>query len=106
MYEKEYQYDKAIEAIEECRRLGWYPDVCAKFHAEVLAKTDINLAVNYLESSIAADQSLSCLKSILDEYKKKAEKDYKFKPRKAKREDNIEKEQQLRRLAYRYLKKT
>lgn len=105
MYEKEYQYDKAIETIEECRRLGWYPDVCTKFHAEVLAKTDINLAVDYLENSIAADPSLTCLKSILDEYKKKAEKDYKFKPRKAKRGDNSENEQQLRQLAYRYLKK-
>lgn len=105
MYEKEYQYDKAINAIEESRRLGWYPDVCTKIHAEVLAKTDINSAVEYLENSIAADPSLSDLKSTLEEYKKKAEKGYQFKPRKARKEDNTEMEQQLRRLAYRYLKK-
>lgn len=105
MYEKEYQYDKAINAIEESRRLGWYPDVCTKIHAEVLAKTDINSAVEYLENSIAADPSLSGLKSTLEEYKKKAEKGYQFKPRKARKEDNTEMEQQLRRLAYRYLKK-
>ena len=103
MYEKEYQYDKAIKAIEESRRFGWYPDVCTKFHAEVLAKTDINSAVEYLENSIAADPSLFRLKSTLEEYKKKAEKGYKFKPRKMKKEDDTEKEQQLRRLAYRYL---
>lgn len=105
MYEKEYQYGKAIEAIEESRQLGWYPDVCTKFHAEVLAKTDINLAVEYLKNIIAADPSLSGLKSTLEEYKKKAEKGYQFKPRKAIKEDNAEMEQQLRRLAYRYLKK-
>lgn len=103
MYEKEYQYDKAIKAIEESRRFGWYPDVCTKFHAEVLSKTDINSAVEYLENSIAADPSLFRLKSTLEEYKKKAEKGYKFKPRKMKKEDDTEKEQQLRRLAYRYL---
>lgn len=105
IYEKEYQYDKAIEAIEESRRLGWYPDVCTKFHAEVLAKTDINLAVDYLKNSIAADPSLSRIKSTLEEYKKKAEKGYKFKPRKVKREDDSEKEQQIRQLAFRYLRK-
>lgn len=103
MYEKEYQYEKAIEAIEESRRLGWYPDVCTKIHAEVLAKTYINSAVEYLENSIAADPSLSGLKSTLEEYKKKAEKGYQFKPRKARKEDNTEMEQQIRRLAYRYL---
>lgn len=103
LYEKEYQYDKAIEAIEESRRLGWYADVCTKFHAEVLAKTDINAAVEYLQNSIVENPSLPRITSMLEEYKKKAEKGYKFKPRKVKKEDDTEIEQQLRRLAYRYL---
>ncbi len=103
MHEKEYQFDKAIESIEESRRLGWYHDACTKFHAEVLTKIDITLAVDYLKNSIDADPSLFRLKSTLEGYKKKAEKGYKFKPRKNKKEDDAELEQQLHQLACRYI---
>ncbi len=104
LYQKEYQYDKAIEAIEKSRVNGWYCDVCTRIHAEILMKIDINQAVKYLQNSIAADSQLSNLKPTLNEYKEKAAKGYKFKPRKAAHEDNTEIEQQLQQLAYRYLK--
>lgn len=105
LYEKEYQFDKALEAIEKSRELGWDSAACTKIHAEILTKVDINMAVEYLQSCIAADPRLSNLRATLDEYKAKADKGYKFKPRKSTREDNVEMEQQIRQLAFRYLKR-
>lgn len=106
LYQKEYMYDKAIQAIEKSREYGWDSDVCTKIHAEILSKIDINQAVDYLQNSIAADSCLSGLNQILKDYKAKAAKGYKFKPRKTAQEYNSEAESQIRQLAYRYLKKS
>lgn len=105
LYEKEYQLEKALCAIDSSQKNGWDKAVCVERHAEILAKIDINQAVEYLQNKIEADPALTILSGVLRELQAKAAKGYKFKPRKKAPEDNLNMEQQLRRLAYRYLKK-
>ena len=45
LYEKEYQLEKALCAIDSSQKNGWDKAVCVERHAEILAKIDINQAV-------------------------------------------------------------
>lgn len=103
--EKEYQFEKALKAIEKSRERGWNNTVCTGRYAEILAKIDMSQAVEYLQNKIETDPALAVLSETLNELQTKAAKGYKFKPRRKAPEDNSEMEQQLRQLAYRYLKK-
>lgn len=105
LYEKEHQFEKALKAIEKSREKGWNNTVCTERYAEILAKIDMAQAVEYLQDKIEADPTLAVLSETLNEMQAKMAKGYKFKPRRKAPEDNSETEQQLRRLAYRYLKK-
>jgi len=105
LYEKEYQFEKALCAIDSSQKNGWDKAVCVERHAEILAKIDIEQAVDYLQNKIEAEPALAMLSGVLCELQAKSAKGYKFKPRRKTPEDNLEMEQHLRRLAYRYLKK-
>lgn len=105
LYEKEYQFDKALQAVEKSREHGWNKVVCADRYAEILAKIDINKAASYLQERISGDPDLYVLSDNLEEIQAKAARGYKFKPKRKAPEDNSEAEKQLRLLAYRYLKK-
>ena len=59
--------------------------------------------VAHLESAVCSDPQLALLSSKLQEYKDKADKFYKFKPRKKAATDDGAAEAQKRQLAYRYL---
>ena len=48
LYEKEYQLEKALCAIDSSKKNGWDKAVCVERHAEILAKIDINQAVKVL----------------------------------------------------------
>ncbi len=105
LYEKEYAFGKAINAIDISAQMGCNIVVCTERKAEILAKVDINQAVAYLESAICSDPQLALLSSKLQEYKDKADKCYKFKPRKKSAQNDDTKKYQVRQLAYRYLAK-
>lgn len=105
IYEKEYQFEKALLSIEKCREFGWDKRVCVERYAEILAKIDVTKAVDYLQCNISSDESLSFLSDMLDNLKAKAARGYKFKPRNTETENNSESEHQLHILASRYLKR-
>lgn len=105
LYEKEYQFEKALQSIDSSQKNGWNKMVCVERHAEILAKIDISQAVKFLRDKIEADPTLGGLSGVLCELQAKSAKGYKFKPRRKTDEDNLEVEQQIRRLAYRYLVK-
>lgn len=107
IYEKEYQFEKALNAIKKCSKYNWNKTVCIERYAEILTKIDIKQAVEYLQNTIDKDsQLLPILSRQLEEYRAKAAKGYKFKPRKKTTENcsEAEMEQQIKQLAFRYLK--
>ncbi len=82
LYEKEHEFDKALNAIENCRKNGWDLTACARLQAEILSKIDIAQAVDYLTHEIATNPQLSSLSCELQEYQDKLAKGYKYRPRK------------------------
>lgn len=103
IYEKEYQFEKALHSVEKSCQNGWNKVVCIKRYSEILAKIDIDKAVEFLQTRMSDDPILSDLSNALDEMKVKAAKGYKFKPKRKVVENNLEMEQQIRQLAYRYI---
>lgn len=107
LYEKEGLFEKALNAIDMSRKEGWTAVVCAQRHAEILAKIDINQAVDYLNNAIAVSSEFSqVLSPMLQDYQAKAAKGYKFKSRKKSSINDNDNEQQIKQLAYRYLIET
>ena len=102
-YEKEYQFENALKAVDKSREHSWDKTVCIGRYAEILAKLDVAKAVEYLQRNISTDPSFAVLSRLLKDLQAKEAKGYKFKPRRQAAEDNSENERLLKCLAYRYL---
>lgn len=106
LYEKEYQFEKALDTWKKAAAAGWDSGICVSNIAGILSKIDISKAVAYLEEEIAKDSAPAYLNKTLEDYKAKAAKGYVFKAR-ARKADERDKQiqSQIKQLSYRYLKK-